>query len=104
MDSFGGGGGYMQDGGNFASPMGESQEKKVCILIIVVANSSLNHVFQRYKIPLLDSKQMKTFISIIIPCLLVFLSRTIHSFQISSQWLCWYSLPNTSRGGIVIPN
>ncbi|XP_015753063.1 PREDICTED: replication protein A 32 kDa subunit-A-like [Acropora digitifera] len=28
MDSFGGGGGYMQDGGSFASPMGESQEKK----------------------------------------------------------------------------
>lgn len=58
MDSFGGGG-YMQDGGNFASPMGESQEKKVCILtiIIVEANSSLNHIFQRYKIPLLDGKQ-----------------------------------------------
>lgn len=28
MDSFGGGG-YMQDGGGFASPMGDSQEKKV---------------------------------------------------------------------------
>lgn len=56
--------------------------------IIVVGNSSLNHVFQRYKIPLLDGKQTKAFISIIIPCLLVFLSGTIRSFQISSQWLC----------------
>ena len=36
MDSFGGGGGYMQDGGSFASPMGESQEKKVCILITLL--------------------------------------------------------------------
>lgn len=67
MDSFGGGGGYMQDGGGFASPMGESQEKKVCILIIVVGNSSLYHNFQGYKIPLLDGKQLKTFIITIIP-------------------------------------
>ena len=36
MDSFGGGGGYMQDGGSFASPMGESQEKKVCFVTIIV--------------------------------------------------------------------
>ena len=38
MDSFGGGG-YMQDGGGFASPMGDSQEKKVSVVYCELLNS-----------------------------------------------------------------
>jgi len=41
MDSFGGGfgeGGYMQGGGGFGSPMADSQEKKVCVVVCEMFN------------------------------------------------------------------